>query len=243
MHWGLIRPYDTHSEFGEHVARPQDEAARHNSVASSVWQRAEARNRSCAREPDAPFTSYPRPHQRSDSCNRPRSWAPQSRTPRLQPSPSDPHHRATQQPGHAEPPGHRAARHALDHPARDRTCQAQRPRAPSAAPLDGPSGAYQPSEDYRRSSTLLPARSRNPPTHGSLAVAGPACRPARYTYRDHQPWSMYISQNAAYTGPWGSSPTWHQLAQPQQGLHWGKHHWDYTGTALHSGSPRPQPLA
>ena len=124
MHWGLIRPFDAHAEFGEHVARPQDEAARHNSVASSVWQRAEACNRSRAREPDAPSASYPRPHQRSDSSNRPRSWAPQSWTPRLQPSPSDRHHRATQQPGHAEPTGHRTARHALDHPARDRTCQA-----------------------------------------------------------------------------------------------------------------------
>ena len=105
IHWGLIRPYDAHAEFGEHVARPRDEAARHNSVASSVWQRAEARNRSRAREPDAPSASYPRQHQRSDSSNCPRSWAPQSRTPRLQPSPSDLHHRANQ------PPGYRAARH------------------------------------------------------------------------------------------------------------------------------------
>ena len=103
MHWGLICPYDAHAKFSEHVARPRDEAARHNSVASSVWQRAEARNRSRAREPDAPSASYPRPHQPSDSSNRLRSWAPQSRTPKLQPSPSDPHHRATQQPGHAEP--------------------------------------------------------------------------------------------------------------------------------------------
>ena len=64
IHWGLIRPYDAHAEFGEHVARPLDEAACHNSVASSVWQRAEARNRSRAREPDASSASYPRPHQR-----------------------------------------------------------------------------------------------------------------------------------------------------------------------------------
>ena len=101
IHWGLIRPYDAHAEFGEHVARPRDEAARHNSVASSVWQRAEARNRSRAREPDAQSASCP--HQRSDSSNRPWSWAPQSRTPRLQPSPSDPHHHVTQPRGAARP--------------------------------------------------------------------------------------------------------------------------------------------
>ena len=126
IHWGLIRPYDAHAEFGEHVARPRDEAARHNSVASLVWQQAEARNRSRAREPDAPSASYPRLHQRSDSSDRPRSWAPQLRTSIIQPLPSDPHHRATQPPGHTEPLGHRAARHALDHPARDRPYEAQR---------------------------------------------------------------------------------------------------------------------
>ena len=151
IHWGLIRPYDAQAEFGKHVARPRDEAA------SSVWQRAEARNRSRAREPDAPSASYPRPHQRSDSSDHPRYWVPQLRTPRLQPSPSDPHHRAIQPPGHAEPLDRRAARHAPDHPDRDRPYEAQRRREPSAAPLDVPTCAYQPSEDYRRRSTPPPA--------------------------------------------------------------------------------------
>ena len=34
IHWGLIRPYDAHAEFGEHVARPRDKASLHNSVAA-----------------------------------------------------------------------------------------------------------------------------------------------------------------------------------------------------------------
>ena len=83
----------------------------------------------------------------------------------IQPLPSDPHHRATQPPGHTELLGHRTARHTLDHPDRDRPYEAQRPRALSAAPLDGPTSAYEPSEDYRRRSTPPPARSRNPPAH------------------------------------------------------------------------------
>ena len=34
IYWGLIRPYDARAEFGEHVARPRDQASRHNSVAA-----------------------------------------------------------------------------------------------------------------------------------------------------------------------------------------------------------------
>ena len=58
IHWGLICPYDAQTEFSEHVSRPQDQASCHNSVANSVWQRAEARDRSRAREPDAPSISF-----------------------------------------------------------------------------------------------------------------------------------------------------------------------------------------
>ena len=36
IHWGLIRPYDAQTEFGEHVSCPRDQASRHNSVANSV---------------------------------------------------------------------------------------------------------------------------------------------------------------------------------------------------------------
>ena len=165
IHWGLIRPYDAHTEFGEHVSRPRDQAFRHNSVANSVWERAEARNRSRVWEPDAPSASYPLPHQHSESFDCPRSWAPQPRTSMIQPLPSDPHHRATQPPRHTEPCDHRAAQYTLDHPARDRLYEAQRPQAPAAAPLDGPTSAYEPSGDYRKRSTPPPARSRNSPAH------------------------------------------------------------------------------
>ena len=111
------------------------------------------------------LSPYPRPHQRRDSADRPRYWAPQSRMPKIQPSPSDPHHRATQPPGHTDPLDYSAAQHALDHPNRDRPYEAQRPQVPSAAPLSGHSREYPPSEDYRRRSTPPPARSRSPPTH------------------------------------------------------------------------------
>ena len=165
IHWGLICPYDAHTEFGEHVSRPRDQAFCHNTVANSVWQRAEARNRSNVRELDAPSASSPRPHQRRESFDRPRSWALQPRASMIQPSPSDLHHHVTQLPRHTELRDHRVARYTLDHPARDRLYEAQQPQAPAAAPLDGPTSAYEPSGDYRRRSTPPPARSRNPPTH------------------------------------------------------------------------------
>ena len=145
------------------LADPRDEATRRNSVASLLWQRAEARNRSRARETDAPSAPYPR--QRSDSSGRPRHWAPQSRMPKLQPSPSDPHHHTTQSPAHADQLDRCAARHAPDHPDRNHPYETQRPRAPATEPLDSSTCAYRPSEDYRRRSTPLPPRSRNPPTH------------------------------------------------------------------------------
>ena len=241
IHWGLIRPYDAHAEFGELVARPQDKAARHNSVDSSVWQRAEACNRSRAREPDAPSASYPRPHQRSDSSNLPRSWAPQSRTPRLQPSPSDPHHRATQQPGHAEPSGHRAARPGSPRP---------RPRVPSAAATRALGSATRRPHQRISAERGLPhafyfaARAKQKPANSRIprgCGTSPVHLPRPPTLAD------VCQSERAYTGPWGPStgpsPTWHQPAQPQPGLHWGKHHWEYTGTALRSGGSRPQPLA
>ena len=34
IHWGLIRLYDAHAEFGEHAARLRDRASRHNSVSA-----------------------------------------------------------------------------------------------------------------------------------------------------------------------------------------------------------------
>ena len=158
IHWGLIRLYDAQTEFGEHVSRPRDQASRHNSVANSAWQRAEARNRSRARELDAMSVSYPHPHYRSEVIDRPRAST-------IQPSPSDPHHRATQLPRHTEPRNHRASRYILDHPTRDRLYETQRPQTPAAAPLNDPTGAYKPDGDYRKRSTLPPARSRNPPVH------------------------------------------------------------------------------
>ena len=36
IHWGLTHPYGAHTELGKPVARPRNEATRHNSVASSV---------------------------------------------------------------------------------------------------------------------------------------------------------------------------------------------------------------
>ena len=130
IHWGLIRPYDAQTEFGEHVFRPRDHASRHNSVANLVWQRAEARNRSRAREPDAPSVSYP--HHRSEVIDRPWSWALQPRASTIQPSPSDPHHRATQPPRHTEPRDHRASRYILEHPAPDRKRHSTVPLAPTS---------------------------------------------------------------------------------------------------------------
>ena len=96
INWGPIRPYDAQTEFGEHISRPRDQASHHNSVANSVWQRAKARNRSRAREPDAPSISYPRPHRQIDTSDRPRDST-------TQPSTSDPDHRAPQPPTHMEP--------------------------------------------------------------------------------------------------------------------------------------------
>ena len=133
IHWGLIRPYDAQTEFGEHVSRPRGQASCHNSVANLVWQRAEACNRSRAREPDAPSISYPRPHHHIDTSDRPRSWAPQPRASTMQPSLSDPYHRAPQPPRHTEPRDHRASRYDLDHPARNRLYEAQRQQAPGSA--------------------------------------------------------------------------------------------------------------
>ena len=114
IHWGLIRPYDAHAEFGEHASRTRDQAFRHNSVANSVWERAEACNRSREQEPSAPSASYPRPHQRSESFDRPRSWIYDSAL-AVRPSPS---HDSTAQTC--------AARYSLDHPTRDSLYEAQR---------------------------------------------------------------------------------------------------------------------
>ena len=60
-----------------------------------------------------------------------------------------------------------ATRYDLDHPARDRLHETQRPQASAAtaAPLVGPACAYEPNSDYRKRSTPPPARSRHPPVH------------------------------------------------------------------------------
>ena len=164
IHWGLTRPYDVHTQLGKRVARPRNEATRHNSVASSNWQRTQARNRSRVREQDAPPAPYPRPRQRRDSADRPRHWSPLPRTPKIQPVPSEPHHRARQPPGCADLLDYRAERGTMERPDRDRPHETQRPRVPSAAPLSGQSREYPPRDDYGRRSTP-PARSRSPPAH------------------------------------------------------------------------------
>ena len=43
--------------------------------------------------------------------------------------------------------------------------EAQRPQAPATASLGDPACAYKPNSDYRKRSTLPPARSRHPPVH------------------------------------------------------------------------------
>ena len=73
IHWGLIHPYHEQTEFSEDVSRLLDQTVHPNSVANSVWQRAEARNRSREQEPDAPSRSYPRPHHQVDTSDLSRS--------------------------------------------------------------------------------------------------------------------------------------------------------------------------
>ena len=72
IHWGLIRPYHNQAESGEDGSRPLDQTVHPNSVANLVWQRAEARNRSLAREPDGPSRSYPRLHHHVETSDRSR---------------------------------------------------------------------------------------------------------------------------------------------------------------------------
>ena len=165
IHWGLIHPYDEQTEFGEHVSRPLDQTVHHNSVANSVWQRAEARNRSRAREPDTPSRSYPRPHHQVDTSDRPRSWAPQPRNSTTQPAPPDPYHRVPQLPRHMEPRDHRATRYDLDHPACDRRHEAQRPQASAAVQLGSHAFASKPRSYYQKRATPPTSRSRHPPVH------------------------------------------------------------------------------
>ena len=127
--------------------------------------RAEARNRSRVREPDAPSISYLRPHHHSEVIDRLRSWAPQPRASMIQPSPSNPQHRAAQPPRHTEPRDHSASRYILEHPIHGRLYEAPRPQVPAAAPLDDSTGAYKPIEDCRKRPTPPPARSRHLPVH------------------------------------------------------------------------------
>ena len=134
-----------------------------NSIANLIWQRAEARNRSLAREPDSPSRSYPRPHHQAETSGCPRSWAPQPRNSAAQPTPADPYHRAPQPPRHTEPRDHSMTRSDLDHPARDRRHEAQRPQASAAVPLGGHAFTPKPRSDYQRRATPPPARSRHPP--------------------------------------------------------------------------------
>ena len=165
IHWGLIRPYHEQTEFSEDVSRPLDQTVHPNSIANSVWQRAEARNRSRARERDAPSRSYPRPHHQVDTSDRSRSWALQLQDSAMRPAPADPYHSAPQPLGHTEPRDHHATRYDLDHPACDRRHEAQRPQASAAVPLGGHSFAPKPRSDYQKWATPPPARSRHPPVH------------------------------------------------------------------------------
>ena len=158
IHWGLTHPYDAHTELGKRVARPRNEATRHNSVASSVWQRTQARNRSREREQDTPPAPYPRPRQHRDSADRPRHWAPLPLPPKIQPAPSETHHHARQPPGRADPLEYRAEWHTMERPDRDRPHKTQRLRVASTAPLGGQFREYPPRDDYGRRSTP-PARS------------------------------------------------------------------------------------
>ena len=157
VHWGLIRPYHEQTEFGEDVSRPLDQTFHPNSVANSIWQRAEACNRSRAREPDAPSRSYPRPHHQVETSDRPRSWAPQLRDSVKQPAPADPYHCTPQPPRHTEPRDHRVTRSDLDHPAHNRQHGDQRPQASAAVTLGGHAFAPKPRSDYQRRATPPPA--------------------------------------------------------------------------------------
>ena len=130
-----------------------------NSVANSAWQRAEARNRSHVREPDAPSRSYPRPHHQVDTSDHSRSWAPQPRDSATRLAPAVPYHRAP------EPRDHRATRYDLDHLARGRRHEAQRSQASAAVPLGGHTFAPKPRSDYQKRATSPPVRSRHPPVH------------------------------------------------------------------------------
>ena len=164
IHWGLTRPYDAHAEIGKRVARPRNEATRHNSVASSVWQRTQACNRSREWERDTPPSPYPRPRQRRDSADRPRLWAPLPRAPKIQPAPSETDHRARQPAGRTDPLEYRAGWRTMEHHDRDRPHETQHPRGISTAPLGGQSREYPPRDDYGRRSPP-PARSRSLPAH------------------------------------------------------------------------------
>ena len=233
IHWGLIRPYDAHTEFGEHVARPQ---AKQPATTLSPTRSGSELKPAIAL---AHGNRTHRPHHTRARISAAialtaRSLGPRNRghpdfSPRLQilttarrgtPWITQPATARTKSRGHECP----RQRHSTAPPV-----HISRARVTAGVLL------RRPCEAETRQLTD-PSRSRDP-----------LCGPARCTYRDHQPWPMYVGQNAAYTGPWGPStgpsPMWHQPAQPQPGLHWGKHHWDYTGTALRSGSPWPQPLA
>ena len=61
-----------------------------------------------------------------------------------------------------------ATRYDLDHPARDRRHEAQRPQASAAVPLGGHAFAPKPRSDYRKRATPPPTRSRHPPVHTIL---------------------------------------------------------------------------
>ena len=64
-----------------------------------------------------------------------------------------------------EPRDHRATRYDLDHPARDRQHDTQRPQVSAAVPPGGHTFAPKPRSVYQKRATSPPARSRHPPVH------------------------------------------------------------------------------
>ena len=173
IHWGLVHPYHEQAEFGRDHSRPLDLPVHLSSLANSVWQLAEARNRSRAREPDRSFVTHPHPPHPVDASDRSRSWAPhrplidrsQPQDFAARPAPADPSHRLPQPPGHPEPRGPCTTRYDLDQPAWDRHQDTQRPQESSAGPPGGHSFAPKPCHAYRKRAMPLPVRSRRSPTH------------------------------------------------------------------------------
>ena len=114
-------------------------------------------------------------HHQVDTSDSSRSWAPQPRDSTTRPAPADPYHRAPQPPGHTEPRDHRTTWYGLDHPARDRRHEAQRPPTWSSATASVRGSTARRSRLRSQATQWLseagypppppPARSRHPPVH------------------------------------------------------------------------------